>query len=153
MSPVSSETNERGPSISRKRVRTKRYRSAWRLAEALGSPVVKPAWWPEDAGKITYSLDQRPSLGAGYSMLATRRGCVPVGVVARPEHPAGGLADGEWHAAPELEGLRGMIGKVGRPPRLQAVAHAEGMRIHLIGYQSETEIVRAATSLQRPTAE
>jgi hypothetical protein len=153
MTPVSSEANERGPSISLKRVPTKRYRSASMLAEALGFPVVEPGWWPEDAGKITYRrLDHRP-LGTGYSMLAIRRGGVPVGVVAHPEHPAAGLADGEWRAAPELQGLRGMIGKVGRPPRLHAVAHAEGMRIHLIGYQSETEIVRAASSLQRPIAE
>jgi hypothetical protein len=85
-----SDARERGPSMSTKRVPTKRYRSASTLAGAFGSGVIEPTWWPEDATKIAYRLDHRLP-GAGYSMLAIRRGGVPVGVVAHPEHPGAGL--------------------------------------------------------------
>ncbi len=44
--------------------------------------------------------------------------------------------------------MRGLIGRVGEPSRLQAVIYDEKLEIQLIGYATEAEIVRAVTSLR-----
>jgi hypothetical protein len=45
--------------------------------------------------------------------------------------------------------LRGLIGRVGTPARLQAVVHDEQLAIHSIGYETEDEIISAVRSLRR----
>ena len=57
--------------------------------------------------------------------------------------------DGEWSEPRELARLRGLIGRVGFPPTLQAVIYDQGLEIHLIGYDTEDEIMSAITSLRR----
>lgn len=49
--------------------------------------------------------------------------------------------------------MRGLIGRVGIPPRFQAVVHHEKLAIHLIGYETEREIMSAATGLRRVGAD
>ena len=106
----------------------------------------------EDTRKITYHLDRSPS-GTGYRIGSTRHRGVPICVIGRPEVPRARLANGEWYRPPELEAWRGLIGKTGSPPKLHAVLHDEQRIIHLIGYESDAEFLRAASSLQRVTAD
>jgi hypothetical protein len=42
-----------------------------------------------------------------------------------------------------------LVGNVGTPSRVQAVVHDAGLAVHLIGYDTEDEIMQAATSLRR----
>lgn len=48
---------------------------------------------------------------------------------------------------PELEALRGVIRTAGA--HVHAVVHHEQQVIHLIGYASKAEVVRAVNSLRR----
>ena len=45
--------------------------------------------------------------------------------------------------------MRGLIGSVGIPPRLQVVMYDKQLAIQLIGYHSEDEIMRAVKSLRQ----
>ena len=130
--------------------------SALELASAFGSPVFEPAWWPAEVGAISYLLFRFPDVDRGvsddYHIGSTRHGDVPIYVVGHREHPDAERAGGEWYAAPELATVRGLIGRVGVPPRLQAVVHHDKLAIHLIGYQTDDEIIGAATSLRRISA-
>jgi hypothetical protein len=45
--------------------------------------------------------------------------------------------------------VRGLIGRVGIPPRLQAVTYEQKLETHLIGYDTEDEIMSAVRSLRR----
>jgi hypothetical protein len=56
---------------------------------------------------------------------------------------------GEWTEPKELEHKRGLLGRVGVPPKLQAVIYDEQLEIQLIGYATEQEIVRTVQSLRR----
>lgn len=48
---------------------------------------------------------------------------------------------GEWHEPVELAHVRGLIGRVGIPPRLQAFAYDEELTIVLVDYDTENEIM------------
>jgi hypothetical protein len=130
--------------------------SALDLARAFGSPVFEPAWWPADVRKISYLLDRFPgAAGAGrdsYGIGSARHDDVPICVIGQLEVPGAGRASGEWYAPRELAMACGLIGRTGVPPRLQAVVHHEELAIHLVGYETEDEIMRAATSLRRVSA-
>jgi hypothetical protein len=128
------------------RARPKRFRSALALAESFGAPVFEPSWWPEDAGKVSYRLD-----GASYWIGSTRRGGTPIGVVGRAEKPELRLPRGNWSAIPELEAMRGLVST--SDDHVRAVVHQEQQTIHVIGYASQAELVRAVKSFQRVPTE
>jgi hypothetical protein len=125
--------------------------SAASLATAFGSAVLEPSWWPPDTGAIEYHLDRFPS-HALYRISSTRHGDTPICVIGQAEVAGAGRASGTWFAPHELKDLRGLIGNVGSPSRLQAVVHDEGLAVHLIGYDTEAEIVTTAKSLRRVAA-
>ena len=50
------------------------------------------------------------------------------------------MVDGEWSEPRQLAHVRGLIGRVGVPPELQAVIYDQGLEIHVIGYDTEDEI-------------
>jgi hypothetical protein len=56
---------------------------------------------------------------------------------------------GEWSEPPELAQQRGLIGRVGEPPQLQAIIYDENLEIQLFGYTTEYEIFGAVNSLRR----
>ncbi len=72
---------------------------------------------------------------------------MPLCVIGHFEVKGAGRATGEWYSPREFAHLRGLIGRVGTPPRLQAVVHDEQLAIHLIGYDTEDEIISAVKSL------
>ena len=86
-------------------------------------------------------------------MESSRRDRVPVGVIGHFEAPGARSPsewlDGEWSEPRELAHVRGLIGQVGIPPRLQAVIYDQGFEIHLVGYDTEDEILSAVESLCR----
>jgi len=49
--------------------------------------------------------------------------------------------------------LWALIGRVGIPRRFQAVIYDEGLEVHLIGYETEEEIMSAARSLHWVTSD
>ena len=129
------------------------HESAAALAQAFGSPVLEPLWWPKDAGKISYTLDRFPH-HANYRISALREGGVPIAVIGLTERENSKRSPrewmpGEWHQPSELSHLRGLIGSVGIPPRLQAFVWDENTRITLIGFASEAEIIHAISSFRR----
>ncbi len=135
-----------GQTAKRRRLRSKRYRSALALAESFGAPVFEPTWWPEDTRKVSYRLD-----GAMYRIGSTRRGGTPICVIGRAEKPELRLPSGNWSPIPELEVMRGLVST--SDDHVRAVVHQEQQTIHLIGYASEAELVRAVKSFQRVPAE
>lgn len=135
-----------GPSLSVTRAAAKRYGSARALAETFGSPIFEPTWWPEDIGAVTYCLDRWPS-SVVYRIGSTRHDGAPICVIGGPENQTGQLAKGNWYTPPELEGWRGLVSTSGA--HVHAVVHDEQQIIHLIGYTSEAEVVRAVKSLRR----
>jgi len=118
------------------------------LAKAFGRVLFTPAWWPADAQQLEYRVDRFPHR-THYWVGAIRNDGVPVGVVGHVEMPGARRATGEWWEPSELAHVRGLVGWVGVPPRLQAVVHDEELAIHLIGYEAEEEVVKAANSLRR----
>jgi hypothetical protein len=128
------------------------FESASELARAFAAPVCEPTWWPTDVGKISYVVDRFPGADrAGrdqYRIGSMRHDGVPIFVIGHREVPGAGRADGEWYAPRELATVRGLIGRVGIPRRLQAVVHQEGLAVHLVGYGTEAEILSAARSLR-----
>jgi hypothetical protein len=115
--------------------------------------VLEPSWWPEDVEEIRCSLARFSTAPARYEILATRRDGTPVGVIGHVDHSGGRSPgewlDGEWSEPPELAELRGLIGRVGIPARLQGVIYDQELQMHLIGYDTEDEIVSAVNSLRR----
>jgi hypothetical protein len=109
-------------------------------------------WWPEDVEEIDYWLDRFPHR-MHYRIGSARHDGVPIYVVGGVEVLGAGRATGEWWEPRELAHLRGLIGSVGVPPRLQAIVYDEKLAIHLIGYDTEQEIMSAVSSLQRVTPE
>lgn len=126
------------------------YESARALAAGFGLPIFEPTWWPEDTGVVRYWLDRRPSQVA-YRVGSTRHDGTPICAIGHQETRKGRLPEGNWHRPPELDALRGFVRTTG--PHVHAVVHDEQQIIHLIGYASEAEVVRAATNLSRVTAE
>jgi hypothetical protein len=78
-----------------------------------------------DVETISYVLDLLPRRDH-YRIGSTRHEDVPICVIGHREVPGAGRAAGEWYEPSELAQVRGLIGRVGTPPRLQAVVHDEG---------------------------
>jgi hypothetical protein len=127
------------------------YDSAAELARAFGSFVLEPTWWPADTAGISYVL-VRSSRGAHYRIESTRTEGVPICVVGHLQATLSGRTPrdwlhGEWSEPPKLAHVRGLIGKVGIPRRLQAAIYDQGQQLQLIGYDSEAEILKVIDSL------
>jgi hypothetical protein len=56
---------------------------------------------------------------------------------------------GEWTESRELAHVRGRIGWIGIPPRLQVVIYDKRLAIQLVGYHTEDEIMSAVRSLRQ----
>jgi hypothetical protein len=123
------------------------------LARAFGGAILEPSWWPPDTEEVSYRLYGEHG-NAHYSVGSTRAHGVPISVVGfweaawKGRSPRDWLA-GEWSEPSELAHLRGLIGKVGVPPRLQVVLYDQQLAIQLIGYRTEAEIMNAVRSLRR----
>ena len=140
-----------GIAVSVLRRPSKRYGSADALAESFGLPIFEPTWWPDDARAVTYRLDKSPS-GDMYRIGSTRHAGTPICVVGRAgEQRERTLPPGNWSRPPELEAWRGLVRT--NDAHIHAVLYHEQQTIHLIGYASKSEVVRAARSLRRVTAE
>ena len=125
--------------------------SAPALAEGFTGPIFEPDWWPDDTGAVTYLLDQSPSR-VGYRIGSTRCDGTPIVVIGRAgEQPERTLPRGNWSRPQELEAWRGLVRT--NDAHIHAVLYHEQQTIHLIGYASEAEVVRAARSLRRVVAE
>lgn len=121
------------------------------LAEGFGGPIFVPTWWPDDAEAVTYVLDESPSR-VRYRIGSIRRDGTPICVIGRAgEQPERTLPPGNWSRPPELKAWRGLVRRSDH--HIHAVLYHEQQTIHLIGYASESEVVRAAGSLRRVTAE
>ena len=124
--------------------------SARALAESFGGPVFEPTWWPEDVRRaLSYELGSSP-VGNSYRILSTREDGAPIAVIGGAERPERRLPTGNWSPMKELEALRGQF--LLDDGRLHAVVYDEQQVIHLIGYTSEAEVVRAVDSFRRVTA-
>lgn len=119
------------------------------LAEGFGGPIFEPMWWPDETGAVTYFLDESPSR-VRYRIGSTRRDGTPIVVIGTAELE-GGLPDGPWSRPPELKAWHGLVRTDG--VHVHAVVNHEQQTIHLIGYASEAEVVRAVRSLRRVTPE
>jgi hypothetical protein len=123
------------------------------LAQAFGSSVLEPLWWPKATGEISYTLDRFPHR-TNYRIGSVREEGVPIAVIGlvEPEgskrSPRDWLA-AEWHEPSELSHLRGLIGRVGIAPHLQAFVWDGDTRVTLIGFASEAEIIQAVNSFRR----
>ena len=130
------------------------FSSALALAKALGSAVLEPTWWPADLGQVEYVLDRWPDdHDDQYRIGSIRHDGRSTYVICHRAVPGAGRAAGEWYAPAELATVRGLIGRVGIPPRLQAVVYRDGSVIHLMGYETEDEIIRTVGSLRKISAD
>jgi hypothetical protein len=128
------------------------------LAHAFGLPVIEPTWWPADIGEISHCLFRSPSGGVHYQVGSTRGSGAPICAVGHPEAALAGRTPrdwltGEWSEPPELAHVRGLIGRVGIPRRLQAAVYDQGVQVQLIGYDTEEEITRTIDSLRAAAPE
>jgi hypothetical protein len=140
-----------GPRVTVREMDSATFSSAPELAEAFGSVVCEPGWWPADTEEVSYRLLGESGV-AHYQIGSTRRGGVPILVVGHREAALAGRSPrdwlvGEWSEPPELADVRGLIGAVGNPPRLHGVVYEHGLQIQLIGYDTEAEIMRAVDTL------
>jgi hypothetical protein len=71
-------------------------------------------------------------------------------VIGGADRPEIHLPTGNWSPLQELETLRGQV-LISDDGRLHAVVYDEQQVIHLIGYTSAAEIVRAVGSFRRVT--
>ena len=150
-------TGDDGPRATVSEADSETYSSAPELARAFGSPVCEPTWWPADIEEISYCLVRSPG-GVHYQIGSTRSDGVPVCVIGQFEAALAGRSPrdwlhGEWSEPPELAHVRGLIGRVGIPRRLQAVIYDQKLQIQLIGYDTEHEIMSTVSSLRRSTLE
>jgi hypothetical protein len=97
---------------------------------------------------LSYELGSSP---AGYTIVSTREDGIPIAVIGVADRPEIHLPTGNWSPLQELEALRGQI--LNDDGRLHAVVYDEQQVIHLIGYTSEAEVVRAVGSFRRVTAQ
>jgi hypothetical protein len=109
--------------------------------------------WPADTEEISYSLDGFPD-HTHYCIGSTRAEEDPIRLIGFFEAAWAGRSprdwlDGDWSEPRELVHLRGLIGRVGIPPRLQVVIYDQELAIQLIGYHTEDEIMSAARSLRQ----
>jgi hypothetical protein len=98
-----------------------------------------------------YLLVSPIELSTALTQLATTR--YPYASSAIGRSRGAGRAAGEWYEPRELAPVRGLIGRVGIPPRLQALVHHEKLAIHLIGYETEEESISATRSLRGVSAD
>ena len=143
-----------GPQVTTQMIEPEVFSDARRLAQAFASAVCEPAWWPPDTEPVSYRLLRSSGRREHYEIGSVRRDGIPICVVGHREAAMGGRSPrdwltGEWSEPPELSHLSGLIGAVGIPRRLQAVAYDSGLQLQFIGYDTEQEIIRAATSLHR----
>jgi Clp amino terminal domain, pathogenicity island component len=145
--------DDHGPRAASEVAASGTYASGLALARAFGSTVLEPSWWPEDVEEIRCSLARFSTAPARYEILSTRRDGTPVGVIGHVDRSGGRSPrewlDEEWSEPPELEQLRGLIGRVGVPARLQGVIYDQELQLHLIGYDTEDEILSTVKSLRR----
>jgi hypothetical protein len=141
--------DDHGPRATSEVAASATYASGLALARAFGSTVLEPSWWPEDVEEIRRSLARFSTAPARYEILSTRRDGTPVGVIGHVGRSPREWLDGEWSEPPELAELRGLIGRVGIPARLQGVIYDQELQMHLIGYDTEDEILSTARSLRR----
>lgn len=121
------------------------------LAAGFGDAVFEPAWWPEDAGPIDYSLDRLPLIGLQYTINSTRADETTVTCIGRHYNPRARVSShGNWHAIPELSALAALVST--SDATVHAVIHRDGQTLHFIGYASEAEVITAIKSLRRVTA-
>ena len=138
-------------SVSAGEIDSKDCGAATALAEGFRGPVFEPIWWPDDTDGVTYFLDESLSR-VTYRIGAIRRDGTPIVVIGRAgEQEERTLPPGNWSRPPELEAWRGLVRT--NDVHIHAVVYREQQTIHLIGYASESEVVRAARSLRRVTAE
>jgi hypothetical protein len=130
---------------------SQQHESARALAESFRGPVFEPTWWPEDVSRrpLSYELGSSP-LGNTYRIVSTREDGTPIAVIGGAERPEIRLPTGWWSPMKGLEALRGRV--LSDDGRLHAVVYDEQQVIHLIGYASEAEIVRAVGSFRRVSA-
>jgi hypothetical protein len=150
---ASTTAHNGGPRVTMTEIEPEMFDTAPELAQAFGLPVIEPTWWPADTGEISHRLFRSPSGGVHYQVGSTRDNGAPICVVGHPETALAGRTPrdwltGEWSEPPELAHLRGLIGKVGIPRRLQAAIYDQGVQLQLIGYETEEEIMRTVDSLR-----
>lgn len=139
-----------GPSASSTGAAAERYGSARSLAEAFKSPIFEPTWWPDGVGEVTYQLDRLPA-SLLYKIESVQADGAAICVIGGPETPPERLPTGNWHQPPELAALDGLVRTDG--VRVHVVVHDQQQTIHLIGYGSEADAVRATKSLRRVAAD
>jgi hypothetical protein len=152
-----STTGDDGPRGTISEADSETFSSAPELAQAFGSPVFEPTWWPADTEEISYCL-VRSLGGVHYQIGSTRSEGAPICVIGHFEAALAGRSPsdwlhGEWSEPPELAHVRGLIGRVGVPRRLQAVIYDQELQIQLIGYDTEHEIMTTVNSLRRTSLE
>lgn len=152
-----SAIGEGGPRVTISEADMETFNSARALAEAFGAPILEPTWWPADTEEISYRLVRSPG-SVHYQIGSIRSGGVPICVIGHFEAALAGRSPrdwlhGEWSEPAELAHVRGLIGRVGIPRRLQAVIYDQGLQIQLIGYDSEDEIMATVNSLRRASIE
>lgn len=145
--------DDSGPRVTIQETPSATYGSAEALAQAFGSSVLEPSWWPAGVGEISYTLLDGFSKRPHYSVGSIRAEGVPVSVTGFKEAAWAGRSPrdwlvGEWSSPRELEQVRGLVGHVGIPPRLHVVIYEQQLAIQLIGYQTEDEIMRTVESLR-----
>ena len=143
---------EPGVRVTFEEAATDSYASAFALAKAFGSTVLEPSWWPAGIEEISYRVARFSSGHLHHEIMSVRRDGVPVGVIGQLEIPGDRSPrewlDGDWSEPHELAHVRGLIGRVGSPPRLQAVVYHAGLEIRLVGYDTEDEIMRVVSRLR-----
>jgi hypothetical protein len=141
-----------GPRVTVEETPSESYGSGSALAAAFGGTILEPSWWPADTEEISYSLNGRPG-HPHFFIGSTRAGGEPVCVVGFFEAAWAGRSprdwlNGEWTQSRELVHVRGLIGWVGIPSRLQVVIYDKRLAIQLVGYHTEDEIMGAVKSLR-----
>ncbi len=119
------------------------------LAQNFDLPVFEPAWWPADIGELRFEVQALGS-GLAYFIGSVRDDGAPIVVLGQAENPRSRLPSDNWQPAPELADVGGLIG--GEDGRRRVVLSLEQQRVHLIGYRTETDAIRAAQSLRRVAA-
>lgn len=140
-----------GPSVEMRQVVCDPHASPEASSTASGAAIVVPSWWPADTGQIEYSLAHAHRVH--YSVGSVRDDGVPIFVIGWFEIPGArsprDWVSGDWSQPPELAQVRGWVGRVGYPPRLQTVVYCEDLEIQLLGYASHDEISQAVNSFRR----
>lgn len=140
-----------GPDASSQKARSEQCGSAEALAEGFGFPVFVPTWWPDGASDVVdYELDELSS-GVLYRIESRRADGSPLRIIGGRKNPEAQLATGDWHEHPEIARWHGLVRL--DDDRFHAVIQRDQQTIHLMGFSSQADVVRAAESLRRVGAE